>query len=84
MPTLNFIENAEAIYEKSISATPVLFRANTREGLTQLLLDKYGEDGEIGEAAIVEVIKEHTPAAFLGRGMKAIAPLLSDPSLADI
>lgn len=84
MPTLNFTENAEAIYEKSIEATPKLFRKNTREGLTQLLLDKYGEDGEITEAGIVEVIKENTPTPFLGRGMKAIAPLLSDPSLAEI
>jgi len=83
MATLNFVENAEAIYNKSISATPILFRSNTREGLTQLLLDQFGEEGEIDEAAIVAVIKEHTPRPFLGRGMKAIKPLLSDPSLAE-
>lgn len=84
MPKLNFVENAEAIYEKSISATPRLFRSNTRDGLTQLLLDAYGEEGEIDEAAIVAMIKEHTPKPFLGRGMKAIKPLLSDPSLAEV
>lgn len=83
MATLNFVENAEAIYNKSISATPILFRSNTREGLTQLLLDQFGEEGEIDEAAIVAVIKEHTPRPFLGLGMKAIKPLLSDPSLAE-
>ena len=84
MAKLNFTENAEAIYEKSISATPLPFRKNTRNGLTQLLLDKFGEDGEITEAGIVEVIKENTPKPFLGRGMKAIQPLLSDPSLAEL
>lgn len=83
MTTLNFVENAEAIYEKSISATPRLFRSNTRDGLTELLLERYGEEGEIDEAGIVAIIKEHTPAPFLGRGMKAIKPLLSDPSLAE-
>jgi hypothetical protein len=84
MTTLNFVENAEAIYKKSISATPLPFRKITKDGLTQLLLDRFGEDGEIDEAGIVEVIKENTPKPFLGRGMKAIAPLLSDPSLAEI
>jgi hypothetical protein len=83
MTTLNFTGNAEAIYKKSIAATPLPFRGTTKNGLTQLLLDRFGEDGEIDEAAIVAIIKEHTPRPFLGRGMKAIAPLLSDPSLAE-
>ena len=84
MTMLNFTENAKAIYDKSISATPLPFRKITRDGLTQLLLDRYGEDGEIDEAGIVEIIKENTPKPFLGRGMKAIKPLLSDPALAEI
>ena len=63
--------------------TPRLFRHNTRDGLTELLLERFGEEGEIDEAAIVAIIKEHTPKPFLGRGMKAIKPLLSDPSLAE-
>ena len=83
MPNFNFVENAEAIYEKSISATPFPFRNITKNGLNELLLDKFGEDEEITEAKIVQVIKENTPSAFLGLGMKAIEPLLSDPSLAD-
>lgn len=81
MPKLNFVENAEAIFEKSVSATPLPFRKTTKNGLTELLLEKFGEDGEITEAGIIEVIKEHTPKPFLGRGMKAIAPLVSDQSL---
>lgn len=83
MPDFNWVENAEAIYEKSISATPFPFRNTTKTGLNELLMEKFGEDQEINEAGIVAVIKENTPAAFLGLGMKAIAPLLSDPSLAD-
>ena len=83
MPNFNWVENAEAIYKKSISATPFPFRNNTKNGLNQLLMEKFGEDEEIDEAKIVAVIKENTPAAFLGLGMKAIAPLLSDPDLAD-
>jgi hypothetical protein len=84
MPKLNFIENAEAIFEKSVSATPLPFRKTTKNGLTELLLEKYGEAGEISEAGIVGVIKEHTPKPFLGRGMKAIAPLVSDSSLVEL
>jgi hypothetical protein len=83
MTTLNFTETARAIYEKSISATPLPFRKSTKDGLTQLLVERFGENGEIDEAGIVAVIKEHTPRPFLGRGMKAIKPLLSDPSLAE-
>lgn len=84
MANFNWVENAEAIYEKSISATPFPFRKNTRNGLTELLMERFGEDEEITEAKLVAVIKEHTPAPFLGLGMKAIAPLLTDPSLAEI
>lgn len=84
MPDFKWVENAEAIYEKSISATPFLFRNNTRNGLNELLLERYGEEEEITEAKLVAIIKEHTPAAFLGLGMRAIAPLLTDPSLAEI
>jgi len=83
MAEFNWAENAEAIYEKSISATPFPFRNSTRNGLNELLMDRFGTEEEITEAKLVEVIKEHTPSAFLGLGMKAIAPLLSDPSLAE-
>lgn len=83
MPKFKWIENAEAVYEKTISATPFPFRRTTKNGLDELLMDQFGEDTEISEADLVGIIKEHTPSAFLGRGMKAIAPLLSDPSLAE-
>jgi hypothetical protein len=84
MAKLNFKENAEAIFDKSVSATPLPFRSNTKNGLTKLLIEQFGEKGEIAEERIVQVIKENTPKLFLGRGMDAIKPLLSDPSLADI
>ena len=72
MANFNWVENAEAIYDKSISATPFPFRHNTRNGLNDLLMEKFGEDEEITEAKLVEVIKEHTPRPFLGLGMKAM------------
>jgi hypothetical protein len=84
MPNFMWEENAQAIYHKSIDATPRLFRSNTRDGLNKILMERFGEDSPIDEAAIVQVIKDNTPSAFLGRGMKAIAPLLTDPSLADL
>lgn len=84
MPKFKFVENAEAIYDKAISATPFPFRSNTRDGLNKLLLEEFGETKKINEADMVRVIKQNTPGPFLGRGMKAIAPLLSDPSLAEI
>lgn len=83
MASFNWAENAEAIFDKSISATPFPFRSNTRDGLIELLMERFGEEEEITEAKLVQVIKDHTPAPFLGRGMKAIAPLLTDPSLAE-
>jgi hypothetical protein len=84
MPNFVWEENAQAIYHKSIDATPRLFRSNTRDGLNKILMERFGEDSPINEAAIVQVIKDNTPSAFLGRGMKAIEPLLTDPSLADL
>jgi len=84
MATFKWAENAEAIFDKSISATPFPFRNNTRNGLVKLLMERFGEEEEITEAKLVQVIKDHTPAPFLGLGMKAIAPLLTDPSLAEI
>jgi hypothetical protein len=84
MTELNFTENAEAIFDKSVSATPLPFRRTTKNGLTKLLLEHYGEDGVITEARIIEIIKENTPKAFLARGMKAIAPVVSDPSLIEL
>jgi len=84
VPNFKFVGNAEAIYDKSISATPFLFRSYTRDGLNKLLMEQFGEKKKITEAALVDVIKKNTPDAFLGRGMAAIAPLLTDPSLAEL
>jgi hypothetical protein len=84
MPSFTWADNAEAIYDKSISATPFPFRSYTRDGLNKILLERFGEDTPIDEEMLVQVIKDNTPDAFLGRGMKAIAPLLTDPSLAEM
>jgi hypothetical protein len=84
MPAFKFVGNAEAIYEKSISATPRLFRGYTRDGLDKILMERFGEKKRITEADLVAVIKENTPSAFLARGMEAIAPLLKDKSLAEL
>ena len=84
MAKLNFKENAEAIYDKSISATPLPFRGVVRSGLTKLLADKYGETGAINEKGIVEMIKKNTPSLFLEKGMKAIAPLVKDQKLVEL
>ncbi len=84
MTQFNFQENAKAIFEKSISSTPVLFRKRVKNGLVALLLKQYGEGAEVTEAQLVEVIKENTPAAFVKLGISAIKPLITDPSLADL
>lgn len=81
MAKLNFKENSEAIFKKSVSATPLPFRGVVKSGLTKLLLDEYGEKGEITEKGIVEMIKKNTPSLFLAKGMKAIAPLVKDQAL---
>jgi len=84
MSQFKFQENAEAIFEKSVSATPFPFRKTMKQGLIDLLIEHYGEGAKITEAQLVEVIKENTPAAFLGLGIKAIKPLITDPALADL
>lgn len=50
MPDFKFTENAKAIYEKSISATPFPFRKIVKSGLIKLLMEGYGETKEISEA----------------------------------
>jgi len=47
MPSFKWVENAEAVYDKSISSTPFPFRNTTRTGLDQLLMDKFGETEEL-------------------------------------
>jgi hypothetical protein len=84
MPNFKFIENAEAIYEKSISSTPFPFRKTMKNGLIELLMEQYGEDKEISEAMLVDMIKENTPSAFVGLGLDAIRSEITDPELADI
>ena len=84
MAKFNFQENAEAIFDKSVAATPLPFRGIMKSGLIKLLMENYGEDKEITEAGLIEIIKKNTPRPFLGKGMKAIAPLVSDPSLVEL
>lgn len=83
MPNFKWAENAKAVYDRSIEATPFFFRSNTRDGLNKLLMERFGENTPITEAMLVKVIRENTPAAFVGLGMKAIAPVLTDKSLAE-
>jgi len=81
MPKFKWNGNAEAIYDKSISATPFLFRHHTRNGLNKLLMDRFGEKKGISEAELVQIIKDKTPAPFMQRGMDAIAPHITDSSI---
>lgn len=84
MPNFKWAGNAQAIYDKSISSTPFLFRSATRDGLNKALMESYGESKKITEAQLVQVIKDRTPSRFRGRAMKTIKPLLTDPTLADL
>jgi len=81
MPDFNFVENAEAIYEKSVSATPFPFRKIVKNGMTELLMEQYGKKKKITEAMMLDIIKENTPSAFLGLGIKAVKPLITDEKL---
>jgi hypothetical protein len=79
------LSGAQRAVELTVSATPCLISHYDRTLLfNKLLLEEFGETKKITEADMVRVIKANTPGPFLGRGMKAIAPLLSDPSLAEI
>ena len=84
MPSFNFIENAEEIFNESVAATPFPFRKKVESGLIELLMEHYGEEEEISEAQLVEVIKKNTPEPFIAMGISAIKPFITDPDLADI
>lgn len=83
MTEFNFVENAEAIFDKSVSATPFPMRSMVKKGMTKLLQEHY-PDEEITEAKIIDIIKKNTPKPFLGLGLDAIRPLITDPKLSDI
>lgn len=84
MPNFNFQENAEAIFDKSISSTPFPFRKTVKNGLIELLMDNYGEETPITEAMLIEMIKKNTPGPFVELGLVAVRPLITDPKLADV
>jgi len=84
MTDFNFVENAEAIFDKSVSATPLPFRGTVKSGMIKILEDSYGNSEEITEAKMIDVITKNTPKAFLGLGLSAVRPLITDPKLSDV
>jgi hypothetical protein len=84
MTEFNFVENAQAIFDKAVSATPLPFRGTVKKGMIKILENTYGDNEEITEAKMIDVITENTPKAFLGLGLSAVRPLITDPKLADV
>jgi len=84
MTEFNFVENAQAIFDKSVSATPLPFRSTVKNGMIKILKNTYGDNEEITEAKMIDVIVKNTPKAFLGLGLNAVRPLITDPKLADV
>ena len=83
MADLNWLENSEKVFEEGLKAAPMPFRGISKKNLMKALTQEVGEGGDVHEADIVKVMKESTPAPFIGQGMAAIKPHLSDPSLLD-
>jgi hypothetical protein len=83
MTEFHWTENAEAVFEASLKAAPMGFRGVGRTGLEKGLAKVVGEGGEVHEADVVRAIRESTPAPFIGMGLKAAKPLMTDPSILD-
>ena len=83
MPDLNWTDNAEAVFRKCLEITPGPFRKRTERDITAELLKHCGEENPVDEAAVMAAIKATTPRAYLGMGLKKLAPFLNDPGLAD-
>ena len=81
MTDFSWTGNAQQMWEASLKAAPLPFRAVTKKSLTKNLVAMVGDGGEVGEADIVRVIKQATPAPFVAQGLKAVEPFLSDPSI---
>jgi hypothetical protein len=81
MAEFNWLENSEKVFEESLKAAPMPFRKVTKSSLTKGLTKIVGDGGDVHEADVVKAIKDNSPAPFIGMGMKAIEPYLTDPSI---
>jgi hypothetical protein len=79
----NWTENSKAVFDEAVKTAPMAFRGVTKKSFTKGLTKEVGEGGDVSEADVVKVIKATSPAPFVGQGLKAITPLLSDPSIQD-
>jgi len=84
MTGFNWGENAEAVFRKCLEITPGPFRKRTERDIVAELVRQVGEGGAVDEAGIMAAIKATTPKAYLGMGLKKLAPVLNDPGLAEI
>jgi hypothetical protein len=83
MAEFDWGDNAEVVYRKCLEITPGPFRKRTERDIIAELLQQCGEGGQVDEAGIMAAIKATTPKAYLGMGLKKLAPLLNDPGLAE-
>lgn len=81
MAEFNWTENSKTVFEESLKAAPMPFRGVTKKGLLGGLTKIVGDGGDVREEDIVRAIKESTPAPFVGIGLKAVTPFLTDPSI---
>lgn len=83
MAEFTWTENSRTVFEESLKAAPMPFRAVTKKSLTKALTKAVGDGGDVREQDVVRVIKEATPAPFVAQGLRAIEPFLTDPSILD-
>jgi hypothetical protein len=81
MTEFNWLENSKQVFEESLKAAPLPFRKVTKSSLTKGLTKVVGEGGDVHEADVVKAIKDNSPAPFIGMGMKAIEPYVTDRSI---
>ncbi len=77
MADLNWEGNSKQMYDKLIESSPKPFRAMTEKKLTEAIIAKVGDGGNVSEDVIFECTKEVTPKPFVGMALKQIEPLKS-------
>jgi hypothetical protein len=81
MADFNWTENSQAVFEAALSAAPLPFKAVSKRNLTKGLVALVGEGGDVREVDVVKAIRLNSPAPFIDMGMKAIKPVLTDPTI---
>jgi hypothetical protein len=83
MADFDWTENSQAVFDAALQAAPLPFKSVSKRNLVKGLVALVGDGGVVREEDVVKAIKLNSPAPFIDMGMKAIRPVVTDPSILD-